>query len=55
MPYVVGASAAVDTVMIVAAAHSLPGSRLSPNYVVWGHSEGGQTALFHALLPRTSP
>jgi len=46
MPYVVGASAAVDTVMIVAAAHSLPGVSLSPNYVVWGHSEGGQTALF---------
>jgi alpha-beta hydrolase superfamily lysophospholipase len=46
MPYIVGASAAEDTVQIVAAAHALPSVSLSPNYVVWGHSEGGQTAMF---------
>jgi fermentation-respiration switch protein FrsA (DUF1100 family) len=46
MPYIVGASAAEDTVMIVQAARALPGVELSSSYVVWGHSEGGQTAMF---------
>jgi len=46
MPYIVGTSAAEDTVTIVSAAHELPSVSLSPNYVVWGHSEGGQTAMF---------
>jgi len=46
MPYIVGASAAEDTVTIVSAAHELPSVSLSPDYVVWGHSEGGQTAMF---------
>jgi pimeloyl-ACP methyl ester carboxylesterase len=55
MPYVVGASAAEDTVMIVKAAHSLPGVSLSPNYVVWGHSEGGQTAMFSIYDHKYAP
>jgi fermentation-respiration switch protein FrsA (DUF1100 family) len=46
MPYIVGAAAAGDTIRIVSAAHSLPGVTLSNQYVVWGHSEGGQTAMF---------
>jgi hypothetical protein len=46
MPYIVGAAAAGDTIRIVSAAHSIPGVSLSNRYVVWGHSEGGQTAMF---------
>jgi fermentation-respiration switch protein FrsA (DUF1100 family) len=46
MPYIVGAAAAGDTIRIVSAAHSIPGVTLSNQYVVWGHSEGGQTAMF---------
>jgi hypothetical protein len=46
MPYIVGVSAAEDTVFIVAAARQIPGVSLSSDYVVWGHSEGGQTAMF---------
>jgi pimeloyl-ACP methyl ester carboxylesterase len=46
MPYIVGASAAEDTVFIVAAARQIPEVSLSSKYVVWGHSEGGQTAMF---------
>ncbi len=55
MPYIVGASAAEDTVMIVQAAHSLPGVSLSPSYVVWGHSEGGQTAMFSIYDHKYAP
>jgi len=46
MPYIVGKSAARDTVNIVQAARALPSVSISPDYVVWGHSEGGQTAMF---------
>jgi len=46
MPYIVGAAAAGDTIRIVSAAHFIPGVSLSNQYVVWGHSEGGQTAMF---------
>ena len=55
MPYIVGASAAEDTVMIVQAARSLPSVSLSPNYVVWGHSEGGQTAMFSIYDHKYAP
>jgi dipeptidyl aminopeptidase/acylaminoacyl peptidase len=46
MPYIDGKSAAQDTINIVRAARKLHGSHASSNYVVWGHSEGGQTAMF---------
>ncbi len=55
MPYIVGASAARDTVNIVLAAHALPGVSLSSSYVVWGHSEGGQTAMFSLYGKRYAP
>ena len=55
MPYVVGASAAKDTVNIVMAAHELPSVSLSSSYVVWGHSEGGQTAMFSLYDHRYAP
>ncbi|MDR3647760.1 MAG: lipase family protein [Acidimicrobiales bacterium] len=46
LPYLVGVSAARNTIDIVRAARHLPAARASDNYVVWGHSEGGQTAMF---------
>jgi len=45
-PYLVGAVAAHDTIDIVRAARSLPAAHASTTYAVWGHSEGGQTAMF---------
>ena len=46
MPYIAGISAAQNTVDIVKAAHQLTAAHTSTQYVVWGHSEGGQTAMF---------
>jgi pimeloyl-ACP methyl ester carboxylesterase len=46
LPYIVGVSAARNTIDIVRAARHLPAAHASDNYVVWGHSEGGQTAMF---------
>jgi len=46
LPYIAGDSAARNTIDIVRAAHNLPGVNVSKDYVVWGHSEGGQTAMF---------
>ena len=39
-------SAARNTIDIVRAARQLPAAHASNRYVVWGHSEGGQTAMF---------
>jgi len=46
LPYIVGESAARNTIDVVRAARQLAAAHASPNYVVWGHSEGGQTAMF---------
>ncbi len=46
LPYLVGVSAARNTIDIVRAAQHLSVAHASDNYVVWGHSEGGQTAMF---------
>ncbi|HEV7524288.1 MAG TPA: lipase family protein [Acidimicrobiia bacterium] len=46
LPYIAGDSAARNTIDIVRAAHNLPGAHAGDNYVVWGHSEGGQTAMY---------
>ncbi|HXX89308.1 MAG TPA: lipase family protein, partial [Acidimicrobiales bacterium] len=46
LPYLVGVSAARNTIDIVRAARHLPAAHASDRYVVWGHSEGGQTAMF---------
>jgi pimeloyl-ACP methyl ester carboxylesterase len=46
LPYLVGVSAARNTIDIVRAAQHLSAAHASDNYVVWGHSEGGQTAMF---------
>lgn len=46
LPYLAGKVAAQNTIDIVRAAHHIPGLQLTKSYLVWGHSEGGQTALF---------
>jgi pimeloyl-ACP methyl ester carboxylesterase len=46
LPYIVGVSAARNTIDIVRAARHFPAAHASADYVVWGHSEGGQTAMF---------
>lgn len=56
MPYLVGASAAVDSINIVRAAHRITALHTSTTYVEWGHSEGGQTAAFvDHLSPTYAP
>jgi fermentation-respiration switch protein FrsA (DUF1100 family) len=46
LPYLVGGISADNTIDIVLAAHQLEAAHTSKHYVVWGHSEGGQTAMF---------
>jgi hypothetical protein len=46
LPYLVGVVAARNTIDIVRTAHEMPVAHASTTYAVWGHSEGGQTALF---------
>ena len=46
MPYIAGISEARSTIDIVRAARQLDGSQASNEYVVWGHSQGGHTAMF---------
>ncbi len=46
LPYLVGEVAARNTIDIVRAAQQMPAAHASKDYVVWGHSEGGQTAMF---------
>jgi fermentation-respiration switch protein FrsA (DUF1100 family) len=46
LPYISGVIAARNTIDIVRAARALKGANASDHYVVWGHSEGGQTAMF---------
>lgn len=51
-PYLIGASNGADVLAAVQAAHHLTDVQLSSSYVVVGHSEGGQTALFAAQAAR---
>ena len=46
LPYLVGGISADNTIDIVLAAHQLAAAHTSKHYIVWGHSEGGQTAMF---------
>jgi len=48
-PYLVGDSEARATLDAVRAVHGLPGAKAGDRFVVWGHSQGGQAALFTAL------
>jgi fermentation-respiration switch protein FrsA (DUF1100 family) len=45
-PYIAGGNAARNTVDIVRAARKLEAANASKDYVVWGHSQGGHTAMF---------
>ncbi len=49
-PYIAGTNSAQNTIDIVRAAHELPDAHASDDYVVWGHSQGGHTAMFTLKL-----
>ena len=53
LPYIAGVSAARNTIDIVRAARDFPAAHASDQYVVWGHSEGGQTAMFASNIGPT--
>jgi pimeloyl-ACP methyl ester carboxylesterase len=53
LPYIAGVSAARNTIDIVRAARDFPTAHASDQYVVWGHSEGGQTAMFASNIGPT--
>ncbi len=46
MPYIAGETEARDTIDIVRAADHLPAAHASKDYLVWGHSQGGHSAMF---------
>jgi alpha-beta hydrolase superfamily lysophospholipase len=52
-PYLIGAGEGRAIIDSVRAARSLPGASASSNYVVWGHSQGGQAALFAGQISAT--
>ncbi len=52
-PYLVGASEAQGTIDIVRAARNLSETGASSNYFVFGHSQGGQAALFAGQMAST--
>ncbi len=52
-PYLVGNSEARSVIDSVRAARSLPGVGNYGRYAVWGHSQGGQAALFTGLISKT--
>ncbi len=52
-PYIVGESEARSVIDSVKAAHDLPDLDVSDDYVVWGHSQGGHSAMFALDLAET--
>jgi acetyl esterase/lipase len=51
-PYLVGASEARAVIDSVRAARAMPGAGDGEKFAVWGHSQGGQAALFTGILAR---
>lgn len=49
-PYLVGVSEARAVLDSVRAARQLPGADASARFAVWGHSQGGQAALFTGMI-----
>jgi acetyl esterase/lipase len=49
-PYLVGTSEGRSVIDSVRAARQIPGVETARDYVVWGHSQGGQAALFTGIL-----
>ena len=45
-PYIAGEVAARNVIDIVRAAADVPDAHAGKNYVAWGHSQGGQTAMY---------
>jgi pimeloyl-ACP methyl ester carboxylesterase len=52
-PYLVGVSEARAVIDSVRIAGTLPGAGGGTRFVVWGHSQGGQAALFAGMIART--
>ncbi len=52
-PYLVGDSEARAVIDSVRTARSFPGLENSARYAVWGHSQGGQAALFTGMIAKT--
>jgi len=52
-PYLVGVSEARAVIDSVRVAGSLPSAGGGKRFVVWGHSQGGQAALFTGMIART--
>lgn len=50
LPYLAGTSAGQNTLDIVRVARQIPFAHAGSHFAVWGHSEGGQTALFAQSL-----
>ncbi len=51
-PYLVGVSEGRAVLDSVRAARQIPGAHAGRTFAVWGHSQGGQAALFAGLLAR---
>lgn len=51
--YLIGKSGAIDTLNSVRAAGYLPQTQASKDYTVYGHSQGGQSALFAGKLAKS--
>jgi acetyl esterase/lipase len=49
-PYLVGVSEARAVIDAVRAARQLPHAQAGDRYAVWGHSQGGQAALFSGMI-----
>ncbi len=49
-PYLVGVSEARAVLDSVRAARQLPAAHVSARFAVWGHSQGGQAALFTGMI-----
>jgi acetyl esterase/lipase len=52
-PYLVGESEARAVLDIVRAAQTMPETNASKDFVAWGHSQGGQAALYSGLIARS--
>jgi acetyl esterase/lipase len=52
-PYLVGDSEARAVIDSVRAARSFPGLENSTRFAVWGHSQGGQAALFTGMIAKS--
>lgn len=52
-PYLVGDSEARAVIDSVRVARAMPGAGSGNRFVVWGHSQGGQAALFSGLIAKS--